>query len=146
MKKPRISALNPVLDGYEDTRNKENNGRHASISFSRGIKSRKRRKLRQPSSSGSTGSNSSISGVSRGSSGSEDFTTIHNNDQEMPISTIGVMGLPEGNNNVIETGKVMQDTLCAKFVIFLNFYIILKSHCNLNYIIIIYFYVVRFLS
>ena len=118
MKKPRISALNPVLDGYEDTRNKENNGRQASISFTRGIKSRKRRKLRQPSSSGSTGSNSSISGVSRGSSGSEDFITIHNNDQEMPMSTIGVMGMPEGNNNVIETGKVNQNTQRNKFEFF----------------------------
>jgi hypothetical protein len=118
MKKPRISALNPVLDGYEGTPNKENNGRQASISFSRGIKSRKRRKLRQPSSSGSTGSNSSISGVSRGSSGSEDFTTIQNNDQEMPMSTIGVMSLPEGNNNVIETGKVNHDTHNTNFAIF----------------------------
>ena len=108
MKKPRISALNPVLDGYDDSRNKENNGRQASIPFSRGIKNRKRRKLRQPSSSGSTGSNSSISGVSRGSSGStDDFTQIHNHDQEMPMSNIGVMGLPEGNNNIIETGKVI---------------------------------------
>ena len=109
-KKPRISALNPVLDGYDETRNKENNGRPTSTPYSRGIKSRKRRKLRQPSSSGSTGSNSSVSGVSRGSSGSDDFGTIHTNDQEIPMSTIGVMGLPEGNNNVIENGKVIDFT------------------------------------
>ena len=106
MKKPRISALNPVLDGYDDsTRNKENNGRQASAPFPRGGKNnRKRRKLRQPSSSGSTGSNSSISGVSRGSSGCDEFHAIHNNEQEM--STIGVMGLPEGNNNTVENRKV----------------------------------------
>ena len=98
MKKPRISALNPVLDGYEDNRNKENNAKQASIPLSRGIRNRKRRKLRQPSSSGSTGSNSSISGVSRGSS--DDLTPIHVNEQEMPMSAIQYKA--EGNNNIIE--------------------------------------------
>lgn len=107
MKKPRISALNPVLEGYDETRNKENNGRQNSIPFSRGMKNRKRRKLRQPSCSGSTGSNSSISGASRGSSGSDEFHPNHNNDQEMPMASIGAtMGLAEGNNNIIENGKV----------------------------------------
>ena len=103
MKKPRISALNPVLDGYEDNRNKENNVKQASIPLSRGIRNRKRRKLRQPSSSGSTGSNSSISGVSRGSS--DDLAPIHVNEQEMPMSAIHYKA--EGNNNIIEDGKVI---------------------------------------
>ena len=111
MKKPRVSALNPVLDGHDDDgRNKENHGRQQSASFSRGGKNRKRRKLRQPSNSGSTGSNSSVSGVSRGSLGSDEF---HNHDQDMPMSTIGVMGLPEGNNNIVENRKV--------FIILLKF-------------------------
>ena len=109
MKKPRISALNPVLDGYEDNRNKENNVKQASIPLSRGIRNRKRRKLRQPSSSGSTGSNSSISGVSRGSSGSDDLIPIHGNDQEMHMSTIHYKA--EGNNNIIEAGKVNLDKI-----------------------------------
>ena len=100
MKKPRISALNPVLDGYEDNRNKEN-VKQASMPMTRGIRNRKRRKLRQPSSSGSTGSNSSISGISRGSSGSDDLAPIHGNDQEMPIHYKA-----EGNNNIIDAGKV----------------------------------------
>ena len=103
MKKPRISALNPVIEGLDDSRNKENNGRQSSTAYGRGAKNRKRRKLRQPSRTGST---SSLSGASGTSSGSDEFHHGHNHEQAVPMSTMGVLGLPEGNNNTLENGKV----------------------------------------
>ena len=113
MKKPRVSALNPVIDGLDDTRGDKANsgGRQSSTAaFSRENKTnKKRRKLRKPSSSGSTGSNSSLSGISRASSGSEEYQNIHcsgEQDPTTPMSTSGIMGLQEGNNNNLEMGKV----------------------------------------